>query len=244
MSLSFYPTSPPPDLVKGLGMAHQKTSSSIRRIRYACMKNMCRLLTTFLMARTNVLCFKTLFMVLKSCVRLEYTADNFATSNGSKFNMINKSIYYFLVLLFMMPYLGNRKQRNKYYIMPLRISTLKQLKIWSLMTLIAQFAVCKHMYPTFVLNHHILLKVMQLLSEYPLISCLALIIKTRQRQTVWMTKLNPTYLAILRHPHFLVFLPIGRHLVCLHSNIRLIFIRYQHTTATYLLICMTKTLST
>ena len=128
--------------------------------------------------------------------------------------------------------------------MQLRI-TLKQLKMWSHMTLKAQLAVFKHKHPPFVLNHHIL-KVMQLLSECLLISGLDLMIIARLWGTIWMTKLNPPSLAILqwihhlRHPHLLVFLPIDHHLAILQINHRLIFMRYQHVT-TYLLIYMTLT---
>ena len=129
--------------------------------------------------------------------------------------MMNTSVSFFLLLLRTMPNLSHTKQIDNYSIMPLRI-TLKQLKIWSPMTFIAQLALIKHLHPTFVLNYHIL-KLLQLLLGCLLINGLALMTKQSLHGTFWMTKLNPSSLAILQqirhqsHPHISTSLPIDHH---------------------------------
>ena len=106
--------------------------------------------------------------------------------------------------------------------------------------LAAQLAVFKPTHLTFVLNHHIL-NIMQLLSWCHVIFGLDLTIEARLRETVWMTKLDPSSLALRQRIHHLVFPPVDHPLVVnFHTSRMLIFIIYQHMT-TYLLICMTLT---
>ena len=77
------------------------------------MKNMYRLLTAFLIAR-NIQFFKTLFMVLMSCVSRRIQLIILLPLMGLWSNMMNVLAYYFLLLLLLLmtPNLSHREQSN------------------------------------------------------------------------------------------------------------------------------------